>query len=228
MNKLIPFLRTRSFIFICVVLTMLSNLQHIASVYYSANAAVLGVAWFDWALAYTVVLVVDLSVLAFVFAGRHREAKAYAWAVFCLNLIYYSAVPVQAETAIRWWPQMLARVVFAGMFTYSVYIFSKMISEQQEEQTRSQAAALVQQIEADKQLAETKLVQTECQLAECQSALEQAQRLLAELEPIHTEWKELKAEKEQQLQSLKCVCGYEAKNDRGLHAHKQHCKHTKN
>jgi hypothetical protein len=156
------FLKTNKFLLLVVVLAMLNNLEHSAYVYHSISKHTFGIPWLDWLQAGLVVVIIDLAVIAFVVNGRHKEAGIYSIAIFLINLIYSDGInmfflqPIVPGTLIN---HGSAKIIYALMFTYSIYIFSKMYferleNEKEEVASQLKIAALEQQLmEAEAALA---------------------------------------------------------------------------
>jgi hypothetical protein len=148
------FLKTNKFLLLVVILAMLNNLEHSAYVYHSISKHTFGIPWLDWLQAGLVVVIIDLAVIAFVVNGRHKEAGIYSIAIFLINLIYSDGInmfflqPIVPGTLIN---HGSAKIIYALMFTYSIYIFSKMYFERLENEKEEAAnqlriAALEQQL----------------------------------------------------------------------------------
>jgi hypothetical protein len=138
MQKIDAFLQTNKFLLLVVVLAMLNNLEHSANVYYSISKHTFGIEWLDWTHAALVVLIIDLAIIAFVVNGRHLEAGLYGVAICIINLVYSDGInmffmePLPEGEKIN---QGVAKVIYSIMFTYSIYIFSKMYFEKQQKST---------------------------------------------------------------------------------------------
>jgi hypothetical protein len=138
MQKIDAFLQTNKFLLLVVTLAMLNNLEHSANVYYSISKHTFGIEWLDWTHAALVVLIIDLAIIAFVVNGRHLEAGLYGVAICIINLVYSDGInmffmePLAMGEKIN---QGVAKVIYSIMFTYSIYIFSKMYFEKQQKST---------------------------------------------------------------------------------------------
>lgn len=129
------------FLFIILVLTMYNNLDHSAHVYHDVAMPTSDQGAYGWLQAYLVVIVIDLSVIAFIIAGRHKESAIFAWILFFINLIFFdvlkavyqSYIAQNPEEKIELFRRILAKVFFSGIFSYFIHRFSVLFYEHRNE-----------------------------------------------------------------------------------------------
>jgi len=115
-----------NFLYGVIVLAMLNNLEHSAEVYHDVMRSTLPDT-LRWIIAVLAVCIIDLSILAFVVRKKHILAAAYGAGMFAVNIVYhFYAIPDLLADAI-------ASIVFSLMTTHSIYAFSKMLAEKDEE-----------------------------------------------------------------------------------------------
>jgi hypothetical protein len=103
-----------------LVLILLCTVKHSAWVYLQISPFNFPAPW-DWVYACVIVLALDIAVLIFAIHGRRITAGIYAGLIFLTNLLYY--LPS------TWWiteAKVLGMLIFAGMFSYAVFIFSEL------------------------------------------------------------------------------------------------------
>ena len=120
-----PFFYNPGFILFVAILALLNNLEHSTHVYHNISKTNFTSDWMNWVYCILVNLLIDLSVIAFVVNGRHKEAGIYAFLIFIINLLYYDGLEI-FSTQIN---NSIAYVTYSSMFTYSIYTFSKLYFE---------------------------------------------------------------------------------------------------
>ena len=122
-----------SFLLVIIVLYMINNLEHSTYVYYTISkkqlSTILGWEYADWLQSIIVIIVLDLSVIAWVRLGRYWEAGIFEFLILIINLLYYQwALPGLWEYN-EFVYHKIAEFLFAAMFTYGVISFAKIYSD---------------------------------------------------------------------------------------------------
>jgi hypothetical protein len=134
------FLQRKSFILIIVMVTMLNNLAHNANVYYDLVAGIKKFTEVDLTSllhAYAVVVVMDISILAFITNKEDKAAIVFAWILFIVNMIYWEAIKDLYKFDIndpKKVSVLLSKLIWSGVFSYAIHKFStlyvKMMNEE--------------------------------------------------------------------------------------------------
>jgi len=121
------------FLLVIVVLTMYNNLEHSASVYYQISYNALFQDWYNHMQSYLVVIVIDLSVIAFILAAKERESVIFAWVLFVINCLFFNVIgsvdqllKSADEFPVELVNHLLAKLIFSGIFSYSLHRFSSL------------------------------------------------------------------------------------------------------
>jgi hypothetical protein len=202
-------------------LALLNNLKHSTVVYHSISGNEFE-DWFDQIYDISVNIVVDLSVFAFVLKGRHIEAGVYAFFILMINILYYSQI-------CQWMDELTAKriaaIVYSLMFTYSIFIFSYLIS------IKLKGNDLMQKLNALLHEFKAKLLEAEASIKLLNEKLMKLSSEKASIEAsynqVQAELKDLRLFKENRLKDLTCECGFVAPNDYGLSGHRKGCKQAK-
>lgn len=120
------------FLLLIIVLTMYNNLEHSANIYYQLIQNNGYSALYNHIQSYLVVIVIDLSVIAFIVRARHRESKAFAWMLFVVNVLFFDVLGtsykwlVEPQTAqkLTYFNHLVGQLMFSGIFSYTIHRFS--------------------------------------------------------------------------------------------------------
>lgn len=153
-NSKTSILYSENFILLVVVLAMLSNIEHAASVYHSLSHSIFQTSLANWVYASIVVLIIDLAVLVLVINGRHVTAGCYALGMFFINVVYYGGMNELQVVELATGNQInrvVSIVIYSVMFTYSIYTFSRMYLEriskaQQQDESEQKISSLTAQV----------------------------------------------------------------------------------
>ncbi|MCR6637481.1 MAG: hypothetical protein NVV82_00365 [Sporocytophaga sp.] len=103
---------------------MINNLEHSTAVYYSVSkkklTEIFSWQYADWLESVLVIVVIDLSVIAWIKMNRYWEAGVFAFLIVLINLLYYQWPGVfSLETNKR-----IAEFLFSAMFGFGLISFS--------------------------------------------------------------------------------------------------------
>jgi hypothetical protein len=143
------YFKSENFLAGIIMLALLNNIEHVSTTYYQLSRKVLPV----WKIAgislnlnalqaIAAILILDFAIIAFVVRGKHRIAGLYASALFAIQLFYpIDFTSDHAETA-TW----IATVLFAAMFSYTIYEFSRLYSEESDKKNAIQKQKGIEQL----------------------------------------------------------------------------------
>ncbi len=207
------------FLLFVAVLALLNNLEHSTHLYNSISDTMFDHDWMNWVYCTFVNLLIDLAVIAFVVNGRHKEAGLYAFLIFLINLLYYKGLgifPIEVNDRI-------AYVIYSFMFTYSIYIFSKLyFAKLKKDET---AYDLYENLRLSNEKIHS-INESIKELTEAHTKKDLEIRQLNEKMLILNESnKELSYFRTKRIAELTCKeCGHIAENDFGVSGHKKGCK----
>lgn len=145
------YFKSENFLAGIIMLALLNNIEHVSTTYYQLSRRVLPVWQFggisldlNAIQAVAAILILDFAIIAFVVRGKHRIAGLYAGALFAVQLFY----PIDFAADDSSLPTWIATVLFAGMFSYTIYEFSKLYSEESEEK---EARKIKEQLKAERE-----------------------------------------------------------------------------
>ena len=129
------YFKSENFLAGIIMLALLNNIEHVSTTYYQLSRKVLPV----WQIAgisldlnalqaVAAILILDFAIIAFVVRGKHRIAGLYAGALFAIQLFY----PIDFTSGHAEIATWIATVLFAAMFSYTIYEFSRLYSEESE------------------------------------------------------------------------------------------------
>ena len=193
MKKLIT---SKNAIYLIIVLVMLNNVEHLAYVHQMIARKLFGTTELNWWHSVASVCVIELAIMVFVIRGQDVFAGMFTFMLFVLSLIYY---PMDVYWVNGQWGKFFAAMIYSGMFTLSIYYFSRMAANRQQadaelvqyknnyceaERMRHETIASLNQ--ANKHLEETsrKLQQAETELQQKTKELHQSNGELLELKKM--------------------------------------------
>jgi hypothetical protein len=143
------YFKSENFLAGIIMLALLNNIEHVSTTYYQLSRKVLPVWEFaglsldmNAIQAVLAILILDFAIIAFVVRGKHKIAGLYAAALFAVQLFYPIDFTADHSSIATW----IATILFAGMFSYTIYEFSKLYSvesdqkEHEKEKERLKAA----------------------------------------------------------------------------------------
>ena len=152
-NYKIPSIRSfKAFIVFIIVLSMANNIEHGAKLYLFLSDQEK-----NW-IAYSVVIVVDLTVIAFVLKGKEKESRWFAWGLFVVNLLYWDILTVSYQLVVSLLmnnpdlffdllKKLIAMLLWSGVFAYSIHRFSLLLKEEIDNEAENLSAIEVLQDE---------------------------------------------------------------------------------
>ncbi len=129
MNKTKAF---QLFLLLIIVLTMYNNLEHSAKVYYLISANSDYPAWYNHLQSFLVVIVIDLSIIAFIITAKHKESIVFAWILFFINCIFFNIISTtfnifnytSKTSMLVSLNQLFSKLIYSSIFSYSIHRFS--------------------------------------------------------------------------------------------------------
>ena len=120
------------FLLLIIVLTMYNNLEHSAKVYYQISANSSYSDWYNHLQSFLVVIVIDLSIIAFIISTRHKESIVFAWVLFMVNCIFFDVAGSMYDILngkshvelITSFNRLLSKLIYSAIFSYSIHRFS--------------------------------------------------------------------------------------------------------
>ncbi len=120
------------FLLLIIVLTMYNNLEHSAKVYYLISANPGYPDWYNHLQSFLVVIVIDLSIIAFIITAKHKESIVFAWILFLVNCIFFDVIGSIYEIfsykshagLIESLNRLLSKLIYSAIFSYSIHRFS--------------------------------------------------------------------------------------------------------
>ncbi|MEQ8548716.1 MAG: hypothetical protein RIC03_12440 [Cyclobacteriaceae bacterium] len=213
---------SKSIITAVIVLVMVNNVEHLAWVHYELAMKLFPIVPGDWLNklhSVAVVVIFEIVVITFAREGKQGYSQFFAFCIWILSMIYYDTPGLFMAGN---WQLLIAAAVYSTIFTISIYMFSEMLAERQNE-TRMEA------ILADKNL---RLQAESNELKEhnikAQDEINELKANCNELPELRKSLALLQREKEEMLSRLKCpYCKhYKAESEAQLRAHKGHCSHN--
>jgi hypothetical protein len=172
---------SKAFTYIVIALVMVNNIEHLAYVHYSIARRWFQFDWMNQAHSVIVVVIVELAIIELVRRGKSGFAGFFTLCLFILSLIYY---PLSSYLVSAAWGNLIAAVVFSIMFTISIWYFSLLAAEENEENNENESYRKKYQ-----ELAKT---------------VNEWQRKLALFNTMETELAELR--KFKAVSELSCIC----------------------
>lgn len=131
MKKLLQF---KFFMLLIIVLTMYNNLEHSANIYYHLIQHNGYGPFYNHIQAYLVVIVIDLSVIAFIVRAKNTESKVFAWLLFLINMLFFDVsgttykLLTHPDTShkLELLNELTGQLVFSGIFSFTIHRFSKL------------------------------------------------------------------------------------------------------
>ena len=221
-NYMRRFFQSEFYIGIILILVMTNNIDHGGNLYASITDGTQKIGYF-------VMITIDLAVLAFIFNGMKSEAWWYAAAICAIQLLDYKILSFWDPEANKW----AAKIIFSGMFAYTLHNFSKIFKqkiEEREERRRAQEdadradrlareaqeSAVVQQKTAELEKEAATRAQLEDDMAQLRS---QYNKATEELDA-------LRSQEEQRIAKLTCQhCGQQFASQQAAAGHQKHCDH---
>jgi hypothetical protein len=157
------YFKSENFLAVIIMLALLNNIEHVSTTYYQLSRKVLPV-WhisgvsldLNALQAIAAILILDFAIIAFVVRGKHKIAGMYAAALFAVQLFYPNDFDSEYAGIATW----IATILFAAMFSYTIYEFSRLYSEEsnQKESLKKTKSIdlLLQKTSVNQQLATSK------------------------------------------------------------------------
>jgi hypothetical protein len=128
--KLLSKLPSGTFTYIVIILVMINNIEHLAWVHYNIARHWFQYDWMNHLHSVIVVVIIELSIIELVRRGKIGFAGFYTLCLFILCLIYYPLADYKDKAA---WGNLIAAIIFSLMFTISIWYFSILAAEKNEE-----------------------------------------------------------------------------------------------
>jgi hypothetical protein len=157
------YFKSENFLAVIIMLALLNNIEHVSTTYYQLSRKVLPV----WQISgvsldlnalqsIAAILILDFAIIAFVVRGKHKIAGMYAAALFAVQLFY----PIDFDSEYSGIATWIATVLFAAMFSYTIYEFSRLYSEESDKRDKKKkqksSEQLVENTGINQQLASKK------------------------------------------------------------------------
>ncbi len=168
------------FLLLIIVLTMYNNLEHSAKVYYQISANTSYPDWYNHLQSFLVVIVIDLSIIAFIISTRHQESIVFAWVLFLVNCIFFDVAGSMYDILngkshvelITSFNRLLSKMIYSAIFSYSIHRFSYLWYESTQTEDLKER---VKYFETKFNLACKELSNVDQELNEAKQALESAE-----------------------------------------------------
>ncbi|MDR6240954.1 hypothetical protein [Aureibacter tunicatorum] len=115
----------KHYLLIIIGLVMINNIEHLAYVHHDISRKLFG---HEGSMIHSIIVVViiELSIMAFVINGKKTFALFFTIALFVLSMLYYD---LRAFIAHGNWEQLISSTVYSTLFTIAIYMFSDMYNE---------------------------------------------------------------------------------------------------
>lgn len=225
------FITAKNAVYLIIALVMLNNVEHLAFVHQMIARKLFGTAELNWWHSVASVCVVELAIMVFVVRGEDAFAAMFAFMLFALSLIYY---PICEYWNNGEYGKLLASILYSGMFTISIYYFSRMAAN------RQQADAELEQyktkyFEAERMRHETieKLSTAAKNYSSAQAKLQQVeaelQQKTKELHQLNAELLQLKKMELEVAAACTCKkCGSKFQKEASRRSHEGRCNGAAN
>jgi len=111
---------------------MYNNLEHSAKVYYLISENSNYPTWYNHLQSFLVVIVIDLSIIAFIITAKHKESIVFAWILFFINCIFFNIISTtydifnfESKTSLlESLNRLFSKLIYSAIFSYSIHRFS--------------------------------------------------------------------------------------------------------
>ena len=135
---MMAFLKGPKFALFAIILILLSNIRHAVVVYIEITGLGQSDTISQWEYIYMIgmMLAIDVAVVAFTVNGNQAAAKAFAWLIGIINLIYYYLQIGIPESTLQGGVYYFGAVCLSAAWGYAIYYFNEVFVSHLEEDER--------------------------------------------------------------------------------------------
>ncbi|BDD08565.1 hypothetical protein FUAX_09970 [Fulvitalea axinellae] len=214
--------KSKNFLLFVIVLVMFNNIEHCAYVHQEISRKLFGSVGLNWAHSVTVVIIIELSIIAFVYAGERIFSILFTAALFSLNILYYD---IRGFWEAGQYENILAALIYSCLFTISIYMFSELLSKQAkkrpEEALKAVATGPQRETQQERNVSATALQREPQRRRNDVATPTQREKDHVATLPQRPD----NTPKPEEPDGFFCECGRSFAKQQSLSAHKKHCKH---